>query len=375
MKRVALLGDRERQTAFARVNRAWAALLKDAGWSLDEQAPVRIHHDYSQDFASVQLPADCLRVAVRTWDFGPFPPDWVARLNTLWDELWVHSQWIRELACRGGVDEQRIRVLPHGVDPQRFRPDRPPYAWTRPEGEFRFLFVGASVHRKGLDTLLKAYRQAFTADDNVCLVLKDHTRDVFYQGLDARAQLEDGGPRLLYLDEYLLEEQLASLMTSCHAGVFPYRAEGFALPILEAMACGLPCIVPRFGACLDYCHDENAILVPVRRMQLPVGGRFAFNTLGFHTDVQEVDFCEIRPEVLGRCMRELFEGERELLRQRGLRASAEVHARWSWSACGQLLTEWLAELTQRARNLPVMPAAEQPTKKLAQAPGRGPTSL
>ena len=50
---------------------------------------------------------------------------------------------------------------------------------------FKFLFVGGTIHRKGIDLLLEAYATTFTADDPVCLVIKDMGGRSFYRGQTA----------------------------------------------------------------------------------------------------------------------------------------------------------------------------------------------
>jgi len=340
---VAIVGRTERPTAFSSVNAVLAEGLSSLGFdvrrvssaeALDRRFDRVVHHDYSQHFAELRRP-ECDRfIAIRTWDFGPFPRRFVEVANQTCDELWVPTQWIAEQARASGVATAKTHVVPHGVDLELMSAEGPRFELDRPG--FRFLFVGAAVARKGVDVLLEAYGRAFTADDPVTLVIKDHGADLFYQGARLTGAIGSfvarrGAPHLVHLDAHLEPARLAALYRSCDAGVFPYRAEGFALPILEAMACGTPSIVPRFGAALDYCDADTAFPIPARRIRLPVARNLQFNTLGFREEVEEVDFCEVDPGVLAAEMRRVAALDRSSL-ERVSRAAAARAATFSWPA-------------------------------------------
>ena len=314
---VVLLGGGEHQTAFSKVNAMIFKGLSARGVDVrsdlkpDLRNFVVIHHNFLEDFQEVVFPPADIRVAFRPWDFGPYPPAWVSKINAETDQLWVYCNWAREKAIEGGVRADMVHVVPLGVDlAVTGFPEGQAYPFSK-KAAFRFLFVGAAVHRKGMDILLEAYRRYFSAGDDVCLVIKDHTRDVFYDQQSYRDQIhgmveDSSGPAVEYIDSYLPEDQLSELIRSCDVGVYPYRAEGFALPVLELMARGLPCIVPRFGPCLDYSSDDSAYFVEAERIKLPLSRKLPYNTLGFQVDVAELDFCEVPVDVLGKQMRAVY---------------------------------------------------------------------
>lgn len=358
---VALSGHKKEKTAYSSVNSTWLSLFENKSnyITLDLESPsdfrdipvdIFIHHDYQQDFGSVSVPREGKFIAVRTWDFGMFPGKWVGKIDEC-DQLWVHSGWVKRNAMKSGIDKKRIKVIPHGIDEKIFKPAGEKYGLST-DKSFKFLFVGATVFRKGIDILLKAFGMAFDARDDVCLVIKDNPRDVFYSGIKYKDEIsalrkDMNYPELIYIDEYLSARELASLYRVCDVGVFPYRAEGFCLPILEAMASGLPSVVPRFGACLDFCADSNSFLMPVKRFNMPVLGSFAINTLGFSEEVEEVDFCEVSPETLAGFMKKIYNTDRRIIEKKSLGGIATAHDRFRWSHVLSLMKTCLGELESR----------------------------
>lgn len=340
------------------INAHWSRELRARGHyvvpatePLSPPPDIVIHHNYQKDFREAPYVAGARHVAVRTSDFGPFPRSWVDVIHQRYDLLWVHSRWIMEQAIAGGVDPQRIRVIPHGIDPRVYRPRgaRVPLPTRK---AFAFLFVGGTVRRKGIDILLRAYVDAFRRADDVCLVIKDHGVNVFYREGTARdeiAQLveDPGAPEILYIDRQLTAPQLAALYRACHVAVFPYRAEGFLSPALEALACGVPTILPRFGACLDFSDDETSFLMPAKRVRLPMRRTFHLR-LGFAVDIDAVDFCEVSPRVLADTMRQAYETAPAVLSRKGSAGAKRVEAQFTWSHAGDRIERCLRELTNGA---------------------------
>jgi glycosyltransferase involved in cell wall biosynthesis len=310
---------------------------------------VIVHHDYTVPFTDFTPPDSGALVAVRTSDFGPYPPAWTAKINREFDQLWVYTDWIRQQAITSGIAPERVRLVPLGVDAEIFRPEGPRSALPTRKS-FRFLFVGTAVVRKGFDILLAAYLDAFTRDDDVSLVIKDHSGNAFHSPT-YRAEIEGAirnpkAPEILYIDNFLPSQELAALYRACNVGVFPYRAEGFCLPILEAMACGTPSIVPERGACRDFCSEETSFLVPAVRVQLPVNRRFALK-IGVEEDIAAVDFSEVRVESLMRTMKEVRALGRERLARKADAGVRVAHGRFTWERSAERAAHCLRELQEK----------------------------
>jgi glycosyltransferase involved in cell wall biosynthesis len=336
-------------------------------------------------------------VVIQPWEYGHLPREWVAGATQA-DEVWVYSRWVRDVYVRSGVPAEKVRVVPLGFNPEVFTPHGPlfdlrgggvgsmgsvggvggvgtgdvltshtPHTPHTSHTPTLFLFVGGTLDRKGADLLLEAYCRAFTAADDVCLVVKDMGTRTFYRGgtfADAFRQAEaaysppriggpegrtatppgigglGGPPQVLYLDDDLSDAELAALYRACHCVVLPYRGEGFGLPPLEGMACGLLPIVTAGGPTDDYVDDATALRLPFRRRpagSLVVGDRFS--CVG--------DPWQLEPdlEALVGALRWVHEHPEEA-RQRGEAARDRVYPAWTWEQAAARARERLLTLVE-----------------------------
>jgi glycosyltransferase involved in cell wall biosynthesis len=374
-------GDFTSAHSFARVNRDLTRALKRAGVRVIPLEPSGVGG--AGGFAASAPPAPVLWVrhrwppdfdpppagrfaVIQPWEYGAVPRAWVEGINRSGAELWVPSAFVRERFVEGGVAADRVYVVPNGVDPERFHPGvRPlsldelkPGAEGLASGRFRFLFVGGTLWRKGVDLLLKAYTKAFGPKDDVVLIIKDAGTASFYRGQGLGAQvrraellgLSGDGPAVLYIDRELPDEDLPGLYAACHCLVHPFRGEGFGLPAAEAMAVGLPVITTGAGPALEFADETTAYLIPAK--PTPLRSRTDFDGLEL---VSRPWVFEPDEEALAQLLRHVYDHCAEA-RQKGEAAARRIHGAFTWEHTARAVLEALG-LRRRAAHGAVTPAA------------------
>ncbi len=181
------------------------------------------------------------------------PPEWVDGCNSM-DEVWVPASFNVDTFRRSGVHVP-VRVMPLGVDVDYFHPD---IVGFRPSDRFTFLSVFEWGERKGTDILLRAFAEEFDPSDDVVLMLSVYNRDPGVHVYDEVAKLDLGptAPIIVLLNAEFTPYQMGSLYRSADCFVLPTRGEGWGMPVLEAMACGLPSIATAWSGPADFLHDD-----------------------------------------------------------------------------------------------------------------------
>jgi glycosyltransferase involved in cell wall biosynthesis len=285
-------------------------------------------------------------VVILPWEFGSAPREWVEEVRERVDRVWVPSAYVRDGYLESGMPPGVVEVVPNGVDLQRFSPRGPVHRLPR-EAACTFLFVGGSIWRKGMDLLLDAWAQAFEPGDDVQLVVKDFGTSSHYRSqtagerLRALSERADVAP-VTYIDDDMTPDELAALYRACHVFVTPYRGEGFCMPALEAMACGLPVIHTAIGPTSEFVPTGGGWAVPAERAPLRGGG-------GLPELAGPGYVHEVRPEALVATLHEVAArpGERRARAAVALRRAQD----YGWDQVAAIAQESLARLA--AEELPL----------------------
>src|SRR5262249_8116216 len=202
--RVVSLWPSSNETDAPTLPSAWRLLAKRFRVALPRPAEVHVRHQWPPNF---QPPPAGRWVMMQPWEFGSLPKAWIEPILRHVDDVWVPSRFVRDCFVRCGIPAERVQVIPLGADPELFRPDVPALALPTRK-RYKFLFVGGTIQRKGIDVLLDAYTRAFHRGDDVCLVIKDMGVGTFYRGQTAEARIAEiqaaaASPEIVYLNQEL----------------------------------------------------------------------------------------------------------------------------------------------------------------------------
>jgi len=263
------------------------------------------------------------RIGYTMLEVDGIPADWVLQANAL-DEIWVPSTFNRETFLNSGL-KVPIHVMPLGVNPDYFNPKIRAFRLSQ---RYTFLSVFEWGERKAAEALFRAYHHAFSRQDDVLLLLKVINTD---PGVDVQQQIaamglpENGPPVVILYNQDLPVHQMGSLYRSADCFVLPTRGEGWGMPILEAMACGLPVIATNWSAHTDFMTEDVAYPLRVERL-IPAKAKCPYYK-GFRWAQPDEDH-------LAHLMRHVYEN-REEAAAKGACASEEALSGWTWRHAAQ----------------------------------------
>jgi glycosyltransferase involved in cell wall biosynthesis len=168
------------------------------------------------------------------------------------DAFVAMSRLIHDEIVGCGIDPQRVRHIPHGVDMDRFRP-----ATAEERAELRrrlglpadtpiVTFTGRLLRGKGLETLLEAFQELGAqllivgSGSGQALSVEEQVRE--------RVARSDLAGRVIMTGRV---ENVEDYLRASDVFAFPSVFEGLGLSLIEAQACGLPCVASRTGGIVD----------------------------------------------------------------------------------------------------------------------------
>ncbi|MEG3925293.1 glycosyltransferase family 4 protein [Microcoleus sp. T3_D1] len=177
-----------------------------------------------------------------------------------YDSTIVFSQIQRDILVKLGVPQERVAVIPNGVDAVKYSPG-PSGLKSELKADRVFVYQGRIAQEKNVESMLKAWKHCNFGPGNVLAIVGDGP-------LAASLQLfygEDDG--IVWLGFVAEEERRIEILRGADVFILPSLVEGLSLSLLEAMACGLACLATDAGADGEALEEGAGIVLNTQRVR------------------------------------------------------------------------------------------------------------
>ena len=274
----------------------------------------------------------------QTYNVGYWPwelSEWPSELKFCFesvDEIWALSTFNRDSLQKS--TDKKVFCVPLASPPAQVA-DHDRAFFELDQDRFYFLNIfdfNSSMHRKNPLATVLAFLKAFQKDEKVGLIFK--TLNLHSDNPLCKEFLDviHGDERIKILDRELPRESLAALIKLSDSYVSLHRAEGFGLPITEAMMLEKPVIVTAYSGNMDFTSDDNSYLVKYNLVPVRVQ-QYHFAEPGNEWAEPDTTHAALR-------MLEVFHNP-SLARQKARVARETIESRFSPEAVGKIIEERL----------------------------------
>lgn len=195
------------------------------------------------------------------WEETIIPKEYIDNFNKYLDGVGTTSEFVTENLKKCGL-KISVKTMGNGVELTCDYDEIEPYK-LKTKKKIKLLHISSCFPRKGVDILIQSYYDAFTNNDDVCLVIKSfpNPHNNVEQMLDDLNNKYNNPPEVEFINCDLPENELYSLYKCADCYVQVSRGEGFGLPVAEAMLAKIPVIVSANTGMRDFCNEETALLV------------------------------------------------------------------------------------------------------------------
>jgi glycosyltransferase involved in cell wall biosynthesis len=196
------------------------------------------------------------------------------------DRIFVSSQWAKEVILDNiSFEHDKINIIPLGVDRAIFHE----HETINQSSKTIFFNCGKWEVRKGHDILCDIFNLAFDYNDDVELWMMcqnpflSEQQEKEWINLYKNSKL---GDKIRLFPRMETQEQVYNIMKETDCGIFPSRAEGWNLELLEMLSCGKHVITTNYAAHTEFCNTENALLVDVQEKEIAFDGKWFHGKFG-----------------------------------------------------------------------------------------------
>ena len=197
-------------------------------------------------------------------------------LNSV-DHLFVASEWAKEVCLENNINVP-ITVSPCGVDRTVFNENN----FVLSELNYQkcvFFNCGKWEVRKGHDILHQAFRDAFQSNSDVELWMMNSNPFLTEQE-SKHWENKYAAENIRIINRVQTQGEVAQIMGQAFCGVFPAKAEGWNLELLEMMSMGKQVIATNYSAHTEFCNNENTKLINSSQTERAYDGKWFTGDVG-----------------------------------------------------------------------------------------------
>ncbi len=199
-------------------------------------------------------------IGIWSWELEEFPKKWLPYLK-YFDEIWTMSSYMTN--NMGKVFPIPVITMTVPISLEESKTSEKIHMSNLKNYEFIFLMIFdfASIsERKNPIGVIKSFNQAFTKNENVCLIIKSINGSKFPDQEEEIKNLTKK-QNIIYISDHFSKNEMSELMNSCDCYLSLHRAEGFGLNIAEAMSAKKFVITTDYGGNRDIMNVNNSFLV------------------------------------------------------------------------------------------------------------------
>ena len=277
------------------------------------------------------------KIAYNVWESTRQPEQFFEKLLEF-DQLWVPSEWQKEVSIEQGFPAEKVFVVPEAVESKIFFPDKNKKILDEyKDNRFKFIVFGRWDYRKSTQELIETFLSTFDESEPVDLIMSienPYSVDDMKTTDERLERYKLKDPRIKILnfpsrDDYIEYLKNGHVFLSCA------RSEGWNLPLIEAIACGTPAIYTDWGAQLQFAEGKGH---PVKIVGLQAVGSESTYGLGkkandgshgINSDSTPGQYCEPDFKDLSKVMRDTYVNYWEY-KGKALKDSELVRKEFSW---------------------------------------------
>jgi autotransporter strand-loop-strand O-heptosyltransferase len=277
-------------------------------------------------------------IAYNVWESTLQPENYFKRLLEF-DELWVPSKWQKDCTIAQGYPEDKIKVVPEGVDVDTFFPESTTHEVT--SSGFNFFLAGRWDYRKSIKEIIETFIKTFDKDEPVNLIV---SVDNPFSGDGLKStedrlkhyDLEDDRIKILHFPP---RQEYIKILKSSHVFVSCARSEGWNLPLIEAMSCGIPSIYSNCSGQLEFAEGKG---IPVN-----IIGEKPVSESSYNLFSEEVgNYYEPNFDDLSIKMRDAYTNYKQH-KDKALDDSKLIHSEFNWDHVAQIGQKTINEFLEK----------------------------